>query len=127
MPLLDPSSADTVSRFAQSMGLDARLNDDGSFGFDFEYSGRLSILSDETGDMVLISLTHRILLEDVVGLARLAGAAGYNNALGQVLQAGLNKADQPVLTAAVMRREFDLPRLDTTFSALRDAFAGQGL
>jgi len=127
MPDLDPSSARTVADFAQSMGLSSRQNDDGSFGFDFENAGRLSILSDETGDTVLVSLTRRIIADDVVPLARLAGAAGYIPNVDLLLQAGLNKAGQPVLTTALQRRHFDLPRLDATFAALRDAFDAQGI
>lgn len=127
MPALDPTGTDTVARFAQSMGLTARRNEDDSYGFEFADSGRLSLMADESGDTVLVSLTRRILLEDFVPLARLAAVSGYDDLAGVMVQAGLTRAGQPVLTAALARRDFDPPRLDAVFSRLRASFAAQGL
>lgn len=127
MPALDPTASDTVARFAQSLGLTARRNEDDSFGFDFAESGRLSFLADSSGDAVLISLTRRILLEDFVPLARLAASGGYDDLGGVIVQAGLTRSNQPVLTVALPRREFDLSRLDAVFALLRARFSAQGL
>jgi hypothetical protein len=127
MPALDPSARAAVGQFAQSMGLTARENDDGSFGFDFADTGRLSITPAQVGDVVLVSLRRRLVLDDLVPLARLAAAGGPDPLEGFVFQPGLTKADQAVLTVAIARCDFDLPRLDAAFLALGRAFAGQGL
>lgn len=127
MPALDASGSDTVARFAQSMGLTAQRNEDDSFGFEFAQSGRLSFQADNSGDIVLISLTRRILLEDLVPLARLAAMSGHDDLSGVMLHAGLTRAGQPILTAALPRRDFDLPRLDAVFSRMRVSFAAQAM
>lgn len=127
MPTLDPSARGAVVQFAQTMGLDARENDDGSYGFDFADNGRLSILPAAEGDAVLVSLRRRIVLDDLVPLARLAAAGGPDAVEGFVFQPGLTRADQPVLTVTIERRDFDLPRLDAAFLALGRAFARQGM
>jgi len=127
VPALDPSGTETIARFAQSMGLTALRNEDDSFGFEFADSGRLSLMSDDSGDAVLVSLTRRILLDDFVPLARLAAVSGYDDLAGVRGQAGLTRTGQPVLTATLARRDFDLPRLDALFSRLRASFAAQGL
>jgi type III secretion system chaperone SycN len=127
MPTLDPSARSAVGQFAQSMGLTARENDDGSFGFDFDDSGRLSVMAALEGDAVLVSLRRRLVLDDLEPLARLAAAGGPDPLEGLVFQPGLTKADQAVLTVAIARRDFDLPRLDAAFLALGRAFAQQGL
>jgi len=127
MPQLDPSAKATVGEFARSLGLTAQENDDGSFAFDFADSGRLSILAAADGDGVLVSLRRRVVLDDLVPLARLAGMGGPDAVEGVVLQPGLSRADQPVLTVALPRRAFDLPRLDAAFLALGRAFARVGM
>ena len=127
MPALDPSARAAVVQFAQSMGVTARENDDGSYGFDFADSGRLSILAAPEGDTVLVSLRRRLVLDDLVPLARLAAAGGPDPVAGLVFQPGLTRADQPVLTVAIARRDFDLPRLDAAFLALGQALARVGL
>jgi len=126
MPALPHSARSSVERFAESMGLTARENSDGSFGFDFAESGRLSILAAQDGQSVIVSLTRRIMLEDVVPLCRVAAAAGYDAPTDQLIQAGLTKADQPVLAITVPPSEFDLPRLDAAFMTLNRIFADLG-
>ena len=127
MPALDPSSKATVDDFAQSLGLSARENDDGSFGFDFTESGRFSIVAAPQDDLVLVSLRRRILLEDLIPLARLAASGGPDLHEGLVFQPGLTSKDQPVLTAAIARRAFDLPRLNSVFLAMDRVFKEHGL
>lgn len=127
MPTLDNAARDTVARFAQGMGLTARENEDGSFSFDFAESGRLSIAATQDSQHVVVSLTRRILLEDFVPLARIASVSGHDEIGDVMVQAGLTRADQPVLAIAMPPREFDLPRLDAAFGALRRGFAAAGL
>ncbi len=116
-----------MAPFAQSMGLSARETEDGGYGFDFAESGRLSIQAASEGDTVLVSLRRRVVLDDLVPLARLAAAGGPDPVEGLVFQPGLTRTAQPVLTAAIPRRDFDLPRLDAAFLALGRAFAAQGM
>lgn len=127
MPILDPSSKATVEDFAQSLGLSARENEDGSFGFDFAESGRFSILAAPQDDRVLVSLRRRIILEDLIPLARLAASGGPDPNEGLVFQPGLTSNEQPVLSAAISRREFDLPRLNSVFMAMDRVFKAHGL
>lgn len=127
MARLDPSARATVTQFAATMGLAAREADDGSFGFDFAESGRLSILGGADGEEVLVSLTRRLILEDVAAFARFAGQGGYDPVSDTILSAGLSRADQPVLAVAVAARAFDVPRLDATFELLRARFSAAGL
>lgn len=118
MPELSRSAKATVTQFAQDMGLQALQNSDGSFGFDFETSGRLSILAPAEGDGVLITLTRRLMLEDVIALGRFSGLGGYHATLDRTIHTGLTKADQPVLAVTLSEQDFSLPGLDAAFAAL---------
>ena len=118
MTALGNAAKSTVSQFAGSMGLTARENPDGSYGFDFSDSGRLSITQGVDGQTILVSLTRRTILDGVVPLARLAAVAGPLPD-GRMVQAGLTTTQQPVLAIALEDRSFDLPRLDRALTDLR--------
>ncbi len=118
MTALGNAAKSTVSQFAGSMGLTARENTDGSYGFDFSDSGRLSITQGADGQTILISLTRRTILDGVVPLARLAAVAGPLPD-GRMVQAGLTTTQQPVLAVALDDRSFDLPQLDRALTDLR--------
>lgn len=125
MPSLSNAAKSTVSQFAASLGLPARENSDGSFGFDFSATGRMSVTQDGDGQRVLVSVTRRTLLDGVVALARLAAQAGPMPD-GRVVQAGLTATDQPVLVIALDERQFDLPALDRALTDLRRIYDGLG-
>lgn len=125
MPSLSNSAKSTVSQFAASLGLPARENADGSYGFDFSATGRLSVTQDGEGQRVLVSVTRRTVLDGVVALARLASQAGPLPD-GRVVQAGLTATDQPVLVIALEERAFDLPALDRSLNDLRRIYDGLG-
>lgn len=125
MTALGNAARSTVSQFAGSMGLTARENSDGSYGFDFSDSGRLSVTQSTEGQSVLVSLTRRTILDGVVPLARLMSVAGAMPD-GRVVQAGLTATMQPVLVIAVDERSFDLPTLDRALVDLRRLHDGIG-
>lgn len=125
MTALGNAAKSTVSQFAGSMGLTARENSDGSYGFDFSDSGRLSVTQSSEGQDVLVSLTRRTILDGVVPLARLASVAGPLPD-GRMVQAGLTATQQPVLVIALDERSFSLPALDRALTDLRRLHDGIG-
>ncbi|WP_417262992.1 hypothetical protein [Celeribacter sp.] len=125
MTTLSRQATSAVSRFAENMGLTALPATDGSFGFDFERMGRVSITGSESGD-VLVSLTRRLLLDGVQNLAHLAGQAGISDLDGQVIHAARNRYDQPVLIARLREEELETSRIETVISDLDGRFAALG-
>lgn len=125
MPSLSSSARSTISQFAGTLGLTAREAADGSFGFDFSETGRLSVAQDPEGQRILVSVTRRTVLDGIVALARLASQAGPLPD-GRMLQAGLTATDQPVLILAVDERSFGLPMLDRCLNDLRRVYDGMG-
>ena len=125
MAQLGNSARSTVSQFAATLGVTPREAADGSFGFDFSETGRLSVAQDPEGQRILVSVTRRTLLDGVVALARLAAQAGPLPD-GRVLQAGLTATDQPVLILALEEREFSLPALDRSLNDIRRVYDGLG-
>ena len=115
----------TVSQFAATLGLTARESEDGSFGFDFSETGRLSVMPNSDGQRVLISVTRRIMLDGVVALTRLAAQAGPLPD-GRMVQAGLTSTDQPVLVIALSERDFSLPTLDRALNDMRAIYDSLG-
>lgn len=115
----------TVSQFAATLGIAAHEATDGSFGFDFSETGRLSVVQDTAQGRVLVSVTRRTILDGVAALARLLAQAGPLPD-GRVIQAGLTSTDQPVLVIALDERAFDLPTLDGVLGQLRRIYDGMG-
>lgn len=115
---LGNSSRSTVSQFAATFGLTAQESEDGSFGFDFSETGRLSVLPGSDGQHVLVSVTRRLLLDGVAALTRLACQAGPLPD-GRMVHAGLTSTDQPVLVIALSERDFSLPALDRALNDMR--------
>ncbi|NIZ12024.1 hypothetical protein [Phaeobacter sp. HF9A] len=117
--------ASAVSRYADAMELTAVPASDGSFGFDFEEMGRVSIVSAQSGE-VLISLTRRLLLDGVQNLAQLAGLAGISDDDGQTIHAARNKYDQPVLVARLRQEDIDPTRIEGVLADLDGRFKSLG-
>lgn len=125
MASLGNAAKSTVSQFAASLGLTAREGGDGSFGFDFSETGRLSVMPDAEARHVIVSVTRGTILDGVVALARLAMLAGPLPD-GRVVQAGLTPTDQPVLVMAFAEQEFDLPSLDRALNDMRRIYDALG-
>lgn len=125
MPQISSSVRSTVAQFAGTLGLTAIESEDGSFGFDFSETGRLSVLQSPEDQRVLVSVTRRTLLDGVVALARLAVQAGPTPD-GRMLQVGLTATDQPVLILALDERDFSLPMLDRCLTDIRRVYDGLG-
>lgn len=117
MAKLGSSAHGTVRQFAGQMDIDAYEAPDGAYSFDFERSGRLSILASEEGT-VIVSLTARIHLGDLRGFARLAALGGYDRDRDQLVHCGMNRSDQPVLAVQCDPTGFSLPWLTESFSLL---------
>lgn len=122
---LGNSAKSTVSQFAATFGLTAQESEDGSYGFDFAETGRLSVLPASDGQRVLVSVTRRILLDGVAALTRLSCQAGPLPD-GRMVHAGLTSTDQPVLVIALPEREFSLPTLDRALNDLRAIYDSIG-
>ena len=112
------SAQSTVERFASEMALPVDPGEDGGYGFDFHDTGRLSILSASEGNEILVSLTGRLMLDGPLALARLAQQGGYQGLGDRIVQTGLTRAGQGVLTIAIPERAFDLPTLQQAFDHL---------
>lgn len=123
MPKLGSSAQATVRQFAGQMDIDAYEAPDGAYSFDFERSGRLSILASDEG-MVIVSLTARLILGDIRGYARLAKLGGYDRDRDQVVHSGLNRSDQPVLAVRCEAAAFSLPWLTASFALLSGRLRG---
>lgn len=117
MAKLGSSAQATVRQFAGQMDIEAYEAPDGAYSFDFERSGRLSILASDEGT-VIVSLTARLLLGDIRGYARLAGLGGYDRDRDQLVHCGMNKSDQPVLAVQCDPSGFSLPWLTESFTLL---------
>lgn len=115
---LPRSAQSTIERFAQEMGLPGQPGEDGGFGFDFHDTGRLSIIAAPEGSEILVSLTGRLMLEGPLALARLAQQGGYAALGDRMVQTGLTRAGQGMLTVAIPEQGFDLPALQQTFDQL---------
>ncbi len=126
MRRLDPAASSAVEAYAAQMGLRAVPDATGAFSFEFRESGRLSVLAAEDGH-VLVSLTRRVILQDLIGLGALLAVGGYHPATALLAQPGLTRAGQPVLTLAFPERGFDLPTLDAGVASLQALFAEAGL
>ena len=127
MPHLPPGPVSAVESFAASIGIPAAPDGDGCYSFDFEESGRLSVLASHDGEHVLVSLSRPILLGDLIGTGAALAAGGYDAASGMFLHAGLTRDGRPVLALDAPARGFDFPMLDGAFGTLRAAFAEVGL
>jgi hypothetical protein len=127
MPDLDPAAVSVVAEFAADMNLGEIVKVSGAFSFDFEKTGRLSILSDDTGARILVSLTRGVMLTDLIGYGRLMGCAGYHPTPEILVRAGVTASGQPVLATAGSRIGFDRLRLEKEFTILREAFDRAGL
>lgn len=127
MPDLPRSAQQAVTAFADDMGLTALVADDGAYSFDFRETGRVSVLAGQTGE-VLVSLTRRIILDGLGNLGMLAGRARAHgeDGSGRVIQAALNKAEQPVLVQRMRPEEIDRTTLETTVMALDAEFRALG-
>lgn len=125
MSRLGNAAKSTISQFAGTLGLTARESEDGSFGFDFSETGRLTVMPDSEGRHVLVSITRRTMLDGVVALARLAAMAGPLPD-GRMVQAGLTSTDQPVLVIALPDQEFSVPTLDRALNDLRAIYDSLG-
>lgn len=110
MARLGSSAQATIRQFAGQMELEPYEAPDGAYSFEFERSGRLSIVASEDGPIV-ISLTSRLLLGDLRGYARLAALGGYDAGRDLMVHCGLNRSGQPVLAVRSDPREFSLPHL----------------
>lgn len=119
MARLGASAQATVRQFARQMDVDAYEAPDGAYSFDFEQSGRLSILATDEGE-VIVSLTGRIILGDLRGFAALAGLGGYDRDQDRLVHVGLNRAGQPVLALRSEPMAFALPDLTQGFSLLSE-------
>lgn len=127
MPALDDAAIAAVSDFAADMGLGQMLHVKGAFSFDFAEAGRLSVLADDSGQHILVSLTRRIILTDLVGYGRVLRCAGRHATRERLIHAGVTSTGQPVLAIAGPRTGFDRSRLETEFTILREAFVAEGL
>lgn len=127
MPELPRSALQAIAAFAEDMGLAPLVADDGAYSFDFRETGRVSVLADDTGE-VLISLTRRIILDGLGNLGILAGRARArtDEAEGRVLHTALNKAEQPVLITRLRPEQIDRGTLETTVQALDAEFSAMG-
>lgn len=117
MAKLGSSAVATVRQFAGQMDIEAYEAPDGAYSFDFEQSGRLSILANDEGQ-VIVSLTGRIFLGDLRGFARLASLGGYDRDRDALVHCGVNRAGQPVLAQRCEPVAFSLPQLLESFSLL---------
>lgn len=124
MPQLNASAAATVRQFAQQMDVEPFEAPDGSFSFDFERSGRFSIIAAPDGTVVL-TLTGKIIIEDLMGYAGHVGRGGWDPRRGTLLHCGLTKAGQPVLAVRSSARRFDLPTLQQTLEAMVGQMGGR--
>lgn len=115
---LPRSAQSTVERFAAELGLPGQPDEEGGFGFDFQRTGRLSIIAAPEGNTVLVSLTGRLMLEGPLALARLIQQAGYQPLTDRVVQVGLTRAGQGVLQIAIPEQAFDIVALQGTFDQL---------
>ncbi|WP_163850633.1 hypothetical protein [Pseudooceanicola aestuarii] len=127
MPELSRNARSVVSQFAAGLGLDPVVADDGGAGFEFQTAGRLSFTATQDGDAVVMSLTRKIILEDIVAMGRFAGLGGYHATGDEVIQAGMTRADQPVLALTLPAEAFDLPRLERGFDLLDGLHRSAGL
>ena len=119
MPRLGASAQSTVQQFASQMDVEAYEAPDGSYSFDFERSGRFSILTNDEGQ-VLLSLTARVMLGDLRGYAALARMGGYDRDRDLLVHAGLNRTGQPVLALRTEARAFSLPLLLESLALLSE-------
>lgn len=117
MAKLGSAAQSTVRQFAGQMDVDAYEAPDGAYSFDFEQSGRLSILANDEGQ-VIVSLTGRIILGDLRGFAMLAALGGYDRDRDVVVHCGMNRSGQPVLALRAEPVSFSLPVLTEAFSNL---------
>lgn len=118
---LPPHAVNTIQQFAQQMEIEAYQTQDGAFSFEFERSGRFSIVAAEDGQIV-VTLTTRLVCDDLRAMALLLPMAGYRADLDQVIQVGLNKTGQGVLGAKTPASDFDLPFMERVFTLLRSSF-----
>ena len=121
MTRLSPPAIGTIQQFAQSMDVTAYEAPDGAYSFDFETNGRLSISGAED-DKVVVSLTSRLLFEDMRGFAVLMPLAGYRAEIDEIVHVGLNKAGQGMLGVKTAVNSFNLPFLERAFAVMTESF-----
>ncbi len=117
MAHLSPSVAATIRQFADHMDIEAFEATDGAYSFNFERSGRLSIVAAQD-DAVVVSLTASVIIEDMIGYASHAARGGHLPERGMLLHTGINRAGQPVLAVRTTTRGFDMPFLQQSFEIL---------
>lgn len=117
MQKLASSAIATIQQFAAQMGIEAFEAEDHAYSFDFENSGRLSMVAGQ-GDVIILSLTGKLLLEDLRGYAMAMQGGGHLPERDLLIHVGLNKVGQPVLALRCDRRRFDLSYLVQSFEVL---------
>ena len=121
MPSLPTPAIGTIQQFAQQMELSAYESEDGSYSFEFERSGRLTIIATESDD-VIVTLAPRLLFDDLNGMAVLVPLAGYDPERDQITYVGMNRAGQGTLGLKCPAQAFNLPYLEQAFTTLSQKF-----
>lgn len=107
-----------IEALASSMGLAARPAADGSFSFDFERSGTLTLTSSSDGVRTLLSLLGMPGRTDEETERRLFALAGPDMTTGRFLSTGLTQEGVALFAVSINDLEMDLPMLEVCIQQL---------
>jgi hypothetical protein len=126
MNQLAPSVVETIERFGNDIGVDARPGPDGAYTFLFSHWGALSIASSEDGAGALVTLARQPQRPDAGADHRLLELAGRDPTTQEFLHVGLAPDGSYVCAAMIDQRRFDLVALNEALERLVRAFEPLG-
>ena len=107
-----------IETLAANMGLVAQPSADGSYSFDFERSGTLTLTSASDGERTLVSLLGMPGRMDEETESRLLALAGPDVTTSRFLSTGLTRDGVALFAVSIDDREMDLPMLEVCIQQL---------
>jgi len=110
----------TIEDFANSMQMKNRLEPaaDGSFTFEFEQSGTLSLLPSQDDRHIFVALGRPPCSSDGTYLEKFLKSAGVDEDENQPLHAGISPNGQFYYVTVLPVQQFDLPGLESCLNRL---------
>jgi len=118
MPEFSTMARIVVERFAENLGITARMAPDHSYGFVLDRSGTLSLTPSDDGKRIIVSLARLPNRSDIALQLQFLGLAGVQSGTGTLVHAGIAPDETMVLATNLDEDRFDVQSLDQTLARL---------
>lgn len=113
-----PGDLAAIAAFAAQLGVSARPARDGTFSFRFSEAGTLTLTPSADGERSCVTLARRPDRLDAAAMGAILAEAGWDPALGTLVQAGLTADGELLLTVGLARDALSLPAMEAALQAL---------